>query len=195
LGKGPRFRVPYRRRREGKTDYHARRILATSGAPRFVVRVSNRHVGIQLVEAHIPGDRVLASATSHDLAKLGWKASGKNIPAAYLVGFLAGKRALAAGVERAYLDIGLKRHTLGNKVYAAAKGAIDAGLAIPMDPDIAPSLEAIRGEVIAKYAETGLDPIEYEKRFSVYLRRGLRPEALPSHFDEVKARIEEISVE
>ncbi len=53
----------------------------------------------------------------------------------------------------------------------------------------------MRGEVIADYAKNIEDPIEYERRFSVYLRRGLRPEALPSHFDEVKTRIEENSVE
>jgi large subunit ribosomal protein L18 len=44
---------------------------------------------------------------------------------------------------------------------------------------------------LAEYAEQMEDPLEYERRFSVYLRKGLRPEALKSHFEEVKARIEE----
>jgi large subunit ribosomal protein L18 len=49
--------------------------------------------------------------------------------------------------------------------------------------------------MIAEFAEKIVDPIEYERRFSVYLRRGLRPEVLPNHFDEVKTSIEENSVE
>ncbi|RLI02038.1 50S ribosomal protein L18, partial [Candidatus Bathyarchaeota archaeon] len=82
-----------------------------------------------------------------------------------------------------------------NKIFAVVQGANDAGLYIPFDSDFVPSQEAMRGEVIADYAKNIEDPIEYERRFSVYLRRGLRPEALPSHFDEVKTRIEENSVE
>jgi large subunit ribosomal protein L18 len=39
------------------------------------------------------------------------------------------------------------------------------------------------------------DPLEYEKKFSVYLRKGLRPETLPNHFEEIKAQIEEIKFE
>ncbi|MCJ7732165.1 50S ribosomal protein L18, partial [Candidatus Bathyarchaeota archaeon] len=64
-----------------------------------------------------------------------------------------------------------------------------------VDSDVVPSQEAISGKLIAGFAENMDDPIEYERRFSVYLRRGLRPEALPSHFEAVKTRIEENSVE
>ncbi|MCK4439284.1 50S ribosomal protein L18, partial [Candidatus Bathyarchaeota archaeon] len=118
-------------------------------------------------------------------------ASGKNVPAAYLLGLLAGKKAKAAGVEHAILDMGLKRATAGNKVFAVVKGALDAGLDVPCDSDIIPPPERINGSVIAEYAEQMEDPLEYETRFSVYLRRGLRPEAIQGHFEEVKARIEE----
>ena len=52
-----------------------------------------------------------------------------------------------------------------------------------------PSPERINGTTVAEYAENMEDPLEYEERFSVYLRKGLRPEALPGHFEEVKARI------
>jgi len=44
------------------------------------------------------GDKIVAAATSKDLQKFGWKASGSNMAASYLVGFLAAKRAEAAGV-------------------------------------------------------------------------------------------------
>jgi len=196
LAKGANYRVPYRRRREKKTDYAARRILATSEYPSFVVRVSNKEITVQVTKSEIEGDYILANASSQELkAKYGWKASGKNIPSAYLIGYIAGKKALGVGIGIANLDMGLKRVTRGNKVFAVVQGANDAGLEIPVDSDVVPSQEAMNGEVIAEYAKNIEDPIEYERRFSVYLRRGLRPEALPSHFDEVKTRIEENSVE
>jgi len=195
LAKGPRYRVPYRRRREKKTDYAARRVMATADRPRFVVRISERKILVQVVRSEIEGDYVVAQANSNELKRYGWNASGKNVPAAYLIGVLAGKKAKASGVEHAILDAGLKRITAGNKVFAVVKGALDAGLEIPCDSDITPSPERINGSIIAEYAEQMEDPLEYERRFSVYLRRGLRPEALPGHFDEVKARIEENEIE
>jgi large subunit ribosomal protein L18 len=196
LGKGASYRVPYRRRRENKTDYASRRILATSEYPRLVVRVSNTSIIAQIIKSEIEGDYILTQTSSHELKKnYGWIASGKNIPAAYLIGYIIGKKAFDEGIEIVNLDMGLKRVTIGNKVFALVQGANDAGLEIPVDSDVIPSQEAINGQVIADYAENIDDPIEYERRFSVYLRRGLRPEALPSHFDEVKTRIEENSVE
>jgi large subunit ribosomal protein L18 len=196
LGKGASYRVPYRRRRENKTDYASRRILATSEYPRLVVRVSNTSIIAQIIKSEIEGDYILTQTSSHELKKnYGWIASGKNIPAAYLIGYIIGKKAFDEGIEIVNLDMGLKRVTTGNKVFALVQGANDAGLEIPVDSDVIPSQEAINGQVIADYAENIDDPIEYERRFSVYLRRGLRPEALPSHFDEVKTRIEENSVE
>ena len=196
MAKGPRYRVQYRRRRERKTDYTARRILAISDLPRFVVRVTNQNITVQLVKSHIIGDEVLTQTSSKELSdKHGWLASGKNIPAAYLLGLIAGYKALAVGIEEANLDLGLKKATKGSKVFAVVKGANDAGLYIPSDSDIIPSPERIDGSIIAEYAENMEDPFEYEKRFSSYLRSGLRPEALKSHFEEVKARIEENKVE
>lgn len=195
MAKGPRYRVPYRRRREKKTDYAARRVMATADRPRFVVRVSGKNILVQVVRSEIEGDYVIAQANSNELKRYGWNASGKNVPAAYLIGVLAGKKAKAAGVEHAILDMGLKRTTAGNKIFAVVKGALDAGLDIPCDSDITPSPERINGSIIAEYAEQMEDPLEYERRFSVYLRRGLRPEALPGHFEEVKARIEENEIE
>lgn len=190
MARGPRYRVPYRRRREKKTDYAARRVLATSGYPRFVVRVSNKNILVQLARSEIDGDYILTQASSSELAdRYDWQASGKNTPAAYLLGLMAGKKALEAGVEVAHLDLGLKRPTSGSKVFAVVKGANDAGLKVPCDSDVMPSPERINGTTVAEYAENMEDPLEYEERFSVYLRKGLRPEALPGHFEEVKARI------
>lgn len=191
LAKGPRYRVQYRRRREKKTDYAARRILATAEHPRFVVRISNQNILVQVIKSEIKGDYVISYASSHNLYDFGWLGNKKNSTAAYLIGLIAGKKALSIGIETVNLDIGLSRATKGSKIFAVVKGATDAGLNIPNDSDMIPSPEKINGRILAEYAEKMEDPLEYEQRFSVYLRRGLRPEALQSHFKEVKARIEE----
>ena len=191
MAKNASYRVAYRRRREHKTDYQARRLLAVSEHPRFVVRVSNKGILAQIVKAEIIGDKVLTQATSNELiAKYGWQASGKSIPAGYLLGLIAGHKAVVEGIKIAYLDLGLKRSTKGSKIFAVVKGAIDAGLNIPCDSDIIPSPERINGGHIVNYAHV-VDPEVYEKNFSVYLRKGLRPESLPEHFEETKKKIQE----
>ncbi len=195
MARDARYRLPYRRRREQKTDYQSRRILATSEAPRFVVRVSNRGILAQVVKAEIIGDKVITQTASNELvSKYGWQGSGNSIPAGYLLGLIAGKKAIKEGVETAYLDLGLKRPTKGSKIFAVVKGAIDAGLDIPCDSDIIPPPERINGGDIAKYAQ--VIPAEgYEKYFSMYLRKGLRPEQLPEHFEETKKKIQEDSAQ
>lgn len=191
MARDAHYRVAYRRRREQKTDYQARRILATSEHPRFVVRASNKGIIAQIVTAQIIGDKVLTQAASNELVnKYGWQASGKSIPAGYLLGLIAGHKAIKEGIETAYLDLGLKRPTKGSKIFAVVKGAIDAGLNIPCDSDIIPPPERINGGDIAKYAQV-IDSVGYEKYFSMYLRKGLRPEALPEHFEETKKKIQE----
>jgi large subunit ribosomal protein L18 len=165
--------------------------MATSEYPRFVVRISNKGIIVQVVKAEIIGDKVLVESASNELvSKYGWQASGKSIPAGYLLGFIAGKKAVNEGIETAYLDLGLKRPTKGNKIFAVVKGAIDAGLNVPCDSDIIPSPERINGGDIANYAQV-VDAEGYEKNFSMYLRKGLRPEQLPDHFEETKKKIQE----
>ena len=190
MARGSRYNLPYRRRREGKTYYGRRMRLILSGKPRFVVRASNRYVIVQVVEARIEGDKVVASAHSRELAKYGWKGGCGNLPAAYLTGLLAGIRAVKSGVSEAVLDIGLRTATRGAKVFAALKGGLDAGLEIPHSGDVLPSPERIRGEHIAGYAQLLSEtPEQYEARFSQYLRSDLKPQDLPSHFEEVKSKI------
>lgn len=191
MAKGPRYRVPYRRRREAKTDYQARRILATSDRPRFVFRPFNRNIIIQVIESKIEGDYVLTQASSPELKKYGWLGGKKNTPAAYLLGLLVGRRTVKKGIEKANLDLGLIRPTKGSRVFAAVKGAVDAGLDVPCDSDILPEPVRIRGAGISEYAQNVEDPLEYKRIFSGYLERGLRPQELQNHFKTVKTRIEE----
>ena len=78
----------------------------------------------------IKGDKVLASAHSRFLLKDGWKGSRKNIPASYLTGYMAGKKALSNGVTDAILYGGTRRYT--DRMAAALKGVIDAGVKVPV---------------------------------------------------------------
>jgi len=187
MGRGPRYKVPWRRRREGKTNYYKRIKLVLSGKPRFVVRRTNKYIIVQVAEAKIEGDRIIAAAHSRELVKLyGWKAGTKNTSAAYLTGFLAGLRAIKAGIKEAVLDIGLARPQRGSRVFSALKGGLDAGLYIPHSEEVFPSEERIKGFHIAEWAKrlSEEDPERYKRLFSKYLEAGLRPEDLPTHFEE-----------
>jgi len=160
MATGPRYRVPFRRRREGRTDYRRRLALVKSGKPRAVVRSSNKHMRIQLVEYTDGGDKILASAVSTELVKLGWKHSGSSTPGAYLTGYLAGKRALEKGVEKAVLDIGLRDPVKGGLVFAATKGLLDAGVEVPHDDGMLPSDDRIRGKHMREGTEGLFDEVK-----------------------------------
>ncbi len=192
MAHGPRYKVPRRRRREGKTNYYKRYIMVLSGKPRLVVRTTNKYVWVQVMVAKPEGDITVAAAHSRELVKkYGWLGGTKNTSAAYLTGMLAAYRALQKGVKLAVLDIGLHRPVKGARVFAALKGAVDAGLEVPHSEEVFPEEYRIRGEHIARYAKMLKEenPELYERRFGDYLRRGLEPEKLPEHFDEVKGKI------
>src|SRR2546428_11707045 len=127
MADGPRYSVPFRRRREGRTDYKLRRALVRSGKPRAVVRVTNKYVYVQITDAELRGDMVRAAASSKELAKMGWKGASGNIPSAYLTGTLAARRAIAKGVKEAVLDIGLKLVTKGFQLVGVFNGLSEWG--------------------------------------------------------------------
>ncbi len=183
MARGPRYRVKYRRRREGKTNYRKRVKLLLSKKPRLVVRLTNTRVIAQIIEYHPDGDRVLVAADSSKLQKFGWKGDLNNTPAAYLTGILIAKMAEKANVSEAVLDIGLHSPTRGSRVFAVLRGAVEAGLNVPHSEDVFPDDSRIMGEHIAAYYE------EHPEKFSKYVERGLDPTQLPSHVEEVKEKI------
>lgn len=185
-----RYKLAFKRRKEGKTDYRARLKLIGQNKYRFVVRTSNQHINAQIISIKDGGDETLVAVNSKELEKLGWNAGGKNMSAAYLTGFLAGKKALKKEIEEAALDIGLKTSLKGSKLYAVLKGAVDAGLHVPHNDTVLPSDERINGKHIAQYAET-LSDKEVEEKFSSYKSKGLEPKELPGHFESIKTKIEE----
>lgn len=194
MAKSSNYRVQLRRRREGKTDYQARKALVISGKPRLVTRPSNRNFSVQIVVAKPHGDEVLAAASSHELSKTyGWRGPTGNISAAYLTGLVCGLKAKTAGVEEAILDIGLISPTKGAKVFAALSGVVDAGVDVPHSEDKIVK-ERLKGEHIAKYAKSlGIGSDEYIAKFSRYLEKGIAPEKLPEHFNKVKGDIITVS--
>nr|GAT59470.1 60S ribosomal protein [Mycena chlorophos] len=96
-----RFQVKYRRRREGKTDYYARKRLVTQAknkynAPKYrlVVRITNKDVIVQIVYARLQGDFVLTAARSKELPRYGINHGLTNWAACYATGLLCARRAL-----------------------------------------------------------------------------------------------------
>jgi large subunit ribosomal protein L18 len=146
MGDGPRYRVGFRRRREGKTDYRKRLGLIKSRKTRLVVRKSNRTITVQFVDFDVKGDLVRAGATSQDLEAQGWTHSTTATPAAYLTGLLAAKRAKAKGIDEAILDLGRNEPIPGGRIFAALKGVLDAGIDVPHSEDVLPDEKRIRGE-------------------------------------------------
>lgn len=147
--KGPLYITHFRRRREGRTDYVKRLALLKGGKTRMVVRKTNKYIIIHFTSTGEKGDVTLFTVTSKGLNKFGFE--GKcNSPSAYLTGLWAGKIALKKGINEFLLDIGLHTSSKGSIVFAALKGAIDAGLKTNYSQEILPSEERICGNHLNK---------------------------------------------
>jgi len=228
-----RFQVKYKRRREGKTDYYARKRLVTQdknkfGTPkyRFVVRFTNKDIICQVVSSKLKGDICHCAAYAHELPRYGLKVGLTNYSAAYCVGLLCARRLLKKlGLDETFvgneevtaefdedttcfwhnedeegpsafhclLDVGLKRTTLGSKIFAAMKGAFDGGLEIPhnekkfygYDADekeysAEENRERILGGHVSTYMESlkEEEPEEYAETFKKYIAEGIDADGL-----------------
>jgi large subunit ribosomal protein L18 len=142
--------VKFRRTREGKTSYKTRLNLLKGQKPRLIVRKSLNNITVSIAEYEPQGDRVRVSVHSSSLKKQGWKHGTGTIPAAYMTGYMAAKKAVGMGIEEAVLDMGLQTKALKGRIFAALKGAIDAGLKVPHDESALPPKERIEGEHIGK---------------------------------------------
>ena len=108
------------------------------------INITNENIQVQISKPEISGDKVIASAHSRFLLKDGWKGSRKNIPAAYLTGYFAGKKALSKGVDNAIIYSGTRKYT--QRMAAVVKGVVDAGLKVPSNEDTFPPEERINGD-------------------------------------------------
>jgi|SRR3989344_1297541 len=152
------YEVKFKRRLKGKTNYRKRLAFLKSGMPRAVIRRSNNSIQVQVINYGKNGDVTLASASSGELRKLGWKHHGGNLSAAYLTGMLCGTRAKGNGIARAIVDIGMISPVHGSGIFAAAKGIADSGIELPLDASAVPSEDRIKG----KHLKDGA-PAEFEK--------------------------------
>jgi large subunit ribosomal protein L18 len=144
-----------RRRREGKTDYKARLGMLKSGKARIVFRKTNRYIIGQYVKSKEAQDSVDIGISSRELLKFRWpreqEGSLKSLPAAYLTGFLLGKKVIDKnGKTNAILDIGLIRNIPKSRTYAFVKGISDAGVEIPCSKESFPEENRIRGKNMKK---------------------------------------------
>ena len=133
-----------RRLREEKTNYRKRGTMLMGKRDFITVNITNENTQVQILTPGMTGDKVVASAHSRYLLEKGWKGSRKSVPAAYLTGYLAGKKAIGTGAKDAIMYTGNKRFT--QRMAAALKGLIDAGLQVPADPESFPADERINGE-------------------------------------------------
>jgi len=137
--------VPFRRRREGKTNYAKRVNLLKSQIPRLIVRPSLQNMNVQIATYNARGDKMVAGTSSQSLKRLGWTVHKGNTPAAYLTGYRLGKIAKKKGITNAILDSGLRTPSKGSRIYACVKGVIDAGVIVPISEEVLPSEERIQG--------------------------------------------------
>jgi len=96
-----RYQVKFKRRREGKTDYFARKRLVVQeknkyNTPKYrlIVRFTNKDIICQIAYAKIGGDVVVTSAYAHELPRFGVKFGLTNYAAAYCTGLLLARRHL-----------------------------------------------------------------------------------------------------
>merc|ERR1712007_313486 len=96
-----RFQTQFRRRRESKTDYYARKRMVTQdlnkyGAPKFrlVARITNAKIICQIIYSMQKGDFCIAHATSQELSKWGLTTGFTSYSAAYATGLLVARRLL-----------------------------------------------------------------------------------------------------
>jgi len=94
-----RFQVKFKRRRQAKTDYYARKRLIIQDKNkyktpkyRFVVRFSNRDITCQVFSADMTHDVCFLAAYAHELPRYGVKVGLTNYAAAYCTGLLLARR-------------------------------------------------------------------------------------------------------
>ncbi|MGC8629611.1 MAG: 50S ribosomal protein L18 [Thermoplasmata archaeon] len=153
-------RLRFKRRRKNITDYRTRLNLLRANIPRAVVRKTLQNTIVQIVNFEAIGDKVILSATAIELKKYGWSHSTKTVPAAYLTGYLAGKRAIKKGIEKAVLDIGRQVPSKGGRLFAALQGMLDAGLMIPHSEDKLPDSDRLNGKHLNKDIESDIAQIK-----------------------------------
>lgn len=139
-----------RRRKENKTNYLKRLKLLKSGKPRVVFRRTNRYLIAQYILSEEAKDKIVLGITSKELIKYGWpnkfEGSLKSIPAAYLTGYLIGKKIQEKKLENPIVDFGMNQTLYKTKIFGFLKGLIDSGIEISCKGEAFPEEERIVGK-------------------------------------------------
>jgi large subunit ribosomal protein L18 len=185
------YSATLKRNREGRTNYRKRAAILISKSPFVVIKISSQNVICQVSRPSLGGDFVISSVHSRELKNYEWKGSMNSIPACFLIGILAGKKTLAAGINKAILYTGKDHFT--SRIAACLKGIVAAGLDVPVSKDILPDDNRTTGKHISEYAgKLKADSEKYQKRFSSLLKAGLKPEDYPLHCEAVRKKILEV---
>ncbi|KAG7513730.1 60S ribosomal protein L5 [Solea senegalensis] len=190
-----RYQVKFRRRREGKTDFFARKRLVVQdknkyNTPKYrmIVRFSNRDIVCQLLNK-FGLDKVYEGQV---------EVTGDEFNVESIDG--------QPGAFSCYLDAGLARTTTGNKVFGALKGAVDGGLSIPHSTKRFPGYDTeskefnaevhrkhILGINISEYMSYLMEEDEdaYKKQFSRFIKNGVAPDAIEEMYKKAHATIRE----
>ncbi len=193
MARGPKYRVPFRRRKEGKTNYHRRLKLIISRRKRLVIRCSNKHTTVQVVDVLVQGDKILAQSHSSQLEKnFAWLHNPGNMPSAYLTGYLCGLKTKKSKIQDIILDIGIIVHN--ERIKAAFKGFLDAGIEVPHDEKWFPESldERVNGSHIENYAKLLKEkPAQFKKKFSKVLVKKGDPLKIGIDFEKTKKNMVE----
>ncbi len=113
-----RFQTKFKRRREGRTDYFARKRLITQDKDKYntpkyrlVARITSTRVIAQVVYATLEGDKVFCAADSTEFKKWGLTTGLSNYASAYATGLLLARRLLE--------KVGLDKMYAGNTKYGS----------------------------------------------------------------------------
>lgn len=226
------FRARRKMVRQDKNKFNTRKY-------RLIVRFTNRKVICQVAYATIHGDKMVAHATSADLDEFGVKIGHTNYAAAYCTGLLIARRVLHQfnlhekfkGKEtidgedyhvedekegeqkpfKAILDVGIRRTTLGSRMWGALKGAVDGGLHVPHNSKNFPGFKAaeskgaqseydaeahkerIFGGHVKEYMEMlqEEDPTKYQAHFSKFHAADVEPDGIEEMYADAHKKIRE----
>jgi len=166
-----RYQPKFTRRREGKTDYFARKRLCVQdknkyNTPKYrlVVRITNKDIIAQIAYARIQGDVVLSAAYSHELPRYGVNVGLTNYAAAYATGLLIGRRVLQKfGLDTMYEG---QTDVDGDEFYEEADSGEKASFRCYLDTGLARTSTGARiFGVLKGAADAGIDIPHSPKRF------------------------------
>lgn len=181
--------IPFRRKREGKTNYDKRIKLLKSNQIRLLVSYGSKNIRAQAIKFNLKGDEILADANAKSLKGFGWDFSCSNLPASYLFGYYFGRLLVEKGISNVIFDTGIVTPKRGGRYYSFAKGIIDSKVSVNVNPDVFPPEERIKGAHIEGYSKLLKENGLYEKRYSAHVNAKVDAQKIKEAFDDVLAKI------